>query len=167
MVSTRPQITRRITIKTNPSEMTERETDHAQVKQVSGTITVDIWDGTLSVIDLPSETQHMSFYLQPGVFGMGMVDNQPMPRLTDYEKEYIRSVVEGYLEGTTDNGASIYMWSVGLYVAYQIVERYSYAPLTDKNGHLAVYDSKESAQNALDKLDSDEYKIRTIHMSGS
>lgn len=158
---------RRVTLTINPSEMVDKELSSDKVRKVSGVITVDTWDEGLGVIDEPSKTQSMTFYIEPGVFGTSAVEGQPPPMITEDEREYIRCTAEGYMKGVDDKGADIFVWSMDLYVVYQIITRYSYKPLIDEDGRLAIYDNKEAAQDALAKVDAKDYRIRVAHVSGS
>lgn len=158
---------RRVTITINPSEMVTNETISKEVRQISGIVTVDSWDKGLTVIDRPSETLSMSFYLQPGIFGMSAIDEKPMPILTEEEREYIRSIAEGYSKGKDDKGGEIFIWSMNVDIVYQIVGRYSEKPLKYEDGCLAIYKTIEDAHDALFNVGSENYKIRVSHVAGS
>jgi len=160
-------IKRRMIVKLDKSEMVEKGIVEGMERKVSGTITIDIWDEGLSVIDNPTTTESIAFYIQPGVFGMTTIEGQPPPFITEDEREYIQCIAQGYMYGIDDEGGDVHVWSLDLNVAYQIVDRYSYKPVIDDDGHLIIFDKLATAQQALSEMvDSHNHKVRIVHITG-
>jgi len=130
-------------------------------RKVYGKAYVFEWKLSKSIIDKPDETSGIAFYATDSSFGATPLEDMDIAFITDREMDTISSLVHSYLYGLNDKPATAVLWDTGVVTAYHIVKEFSYENIVE-DGRVLIFDTKEDAENYLEKMDPEVYDLKRL-----